>query len=149
MYPLLKRLRHIKTAHSYKPTLISPPLQDPGDSALGQHGDTWAQLQDVLRLKHRQGGGLHQHHEEAVRELSRHVSQVIITVPSEPLIGLQGVPEKTLSCQKAYNSQVLIFRLSPKSLGFCTCISEKSYFKRAIVTQNLRQESVFGTPCMV
>ena len=57
--------------------LNDAPIQDPGDSALGQHGHTRAQLQDVLRLEHSQGGGLHQHREETVRELSRDVSEVI------------------------------------------------------------------------
>ena len=134
---------------------------------MGQHGDTRAQLQDVLRLEHRQGGGLHQHHEEAVRQLSRHVSQVINTVYSEPLIGLQGVPEKTLSQQKAYSSGLkaaigprgsskihrftFFFHLSPKSLGFCTCNKEKialeeSYPKTKFETrERFFWDTLYGT----
>ena len=75
----MKRLRgtlKLKLPSRYK-LLNDASIQDHGDTALGQHGHTRAQLQDVLRLEHSQGGGLHQHREEAVRELSRDVSEVM------------------------------------------------------------------------
>ena len=74
---------------------------------------------------------------------------------------VQGVPEKSLSCQKAYNSSLEVVkprgsfknhRFSFSSLGQCmyNASLRKSRLKRATLTQNLRQESVFsGTPCMV